>query len=335
MIDNRIYPDGYEYPDGRSSPIPDNLDQITQMLEERRRFISSSVFSEEEFRKFRRADARVNSENKATGTVMPIFQGTIRNARCIDGPDIRLANLANMMTGNDHKAKPDIWYGAHPDQIDSRIRDNQQLGTYIVSTTTGSRPCAPNFFVEAKGPGGSHGVMMDQACFDGAVGARGIHKLQTYNQKVPTYDNKAYTISTAYHAGQLKMYSHHLRQPNGPGTDEEYYMELLSSWSLVGGRLTLLEGMIVFRNAEDWTKAQRNAVIEHANMVALDVNMGGGDNSNRANELTANVSIDSIANSLPSRSPFSSQRTSGTTRSDSTTPSEIPRHDARPLKGSQ
>lgn len=332
MIDNRIYPYGYEHPDGRFSPVPDNLDQINQMLAERRRSMSPSALPEEEFRNFRRADALANSESKTTGTVIPIIQGETRDARFTDGPDIRLANLANLMTGRDHKAKPDIWYGAHPGQIDPGIRDNKELGTYIVLTTTGSRPCAPNFFVEAKGPSGSSGVVMDQACFDGALGARGIHKLQTYHQQPPVYDNRAYTVSATYHASQLRMYAHHLRQPNGPGTDPEYYMELLRSWSLVGDRLTLLEGMTAFRNAEDWTEAQRNAAIEHANMVAHDIDTNGGDNDNRGNELTADVTVDSIANSFTSQSPFSAQMTSGTTRPDSTTPSEIAAQDFQPPK---
>ena len=332
MIDNRIYPDRYEYVDGRFPPAPENLDQIKQMLAEPRRSMSPSVCLEEEFQDFSRADARADSENKTTGTVIPILQGLIRDARCIDGPDIRLANLANLMNGQDHKAKPDIWYGALPDQINPRIRDNKELGTYIVPTTSGSRPCAPNFFVEVKGPGGAPGVMVDQARFDGAIGARAIHKLQTYRQQSPIYDNKAYTISTTYQVSQLKMYAHHLRQPNGPGTDPEYYMKLLRSWSLIDDRLALLEGMTAFRNAQDWTEAQRNAAIEHANMVAHGIDTGGGDNDNRENELTVGAAVGSIANSFTSQSPFSAQMTSGTTRPDSTTPSEIAAEDFQPPK---
>ena len=335
MIENRIYPYGYEYPDGRIPPKPENWNQIKQMLEKRRRSTSPSVFPEEEFEKFTLADARVNSESKVTQKVVPMIQGTIRDERCVDGPDIRLANLANLLTGKDRKAKPDIWYGARPEQIEPRLRDNKELGTYIVPVASGSRACAPNFFVEAKGPGGSGGAVMDQACFDGALGARGIYKLQTYDQQVPTYDHKAYTISATYNDSQLKIYAHHLSQPNGPGTDVEYYMKLLKSWSLIGDRKTLLEGMTAFRNAEEWTKAQRDAAIEHANSFAHDINTDGEDNDNTEDELTADVAADSIVNSLTSRSPFSAQLTSGTTRPDSNTSSDLLGHDYQPPEHSK
>ena len=335
MIDNRIYPYGFEYPGGRVPPKPDNWYQLQQMLKERRRSTSPSVFPEEEYEKFVLADLRVSSENKATRKVIPMIQGTIRDEQCIDGPDIRLANLANLLTGKDHKAKPDIWYGASPYQIDPRIRDNKELGTYIVPTTTFSRPCAPNFFVEAKGPSGSNAVMLDQACFDGALGARGIHKLQAYDQQVPNYDHKAYTISTTYHAGHLKMYAHHLGLPNGPGTNAEYYMKLLKSWSLIADRITLLAGMTAFRNAEDWTEAQRNAAIEHANLVVNRVDTAGEEENNREDVLAADVANDSIGNSFTSQSPFSAQMTSGTTRPDSNSSFDLPRHNLRSLKHSQ
>ena len=332
MIDNGIYPHNYEFPDGRFPPKPDNWEQIKRMLEERRRSTSPSVFSEEDYERFTIADDRVNSENKALQKVIPRIQGTIRDELCVDGPDIRLANLANLLNGKDHKAKPDIWYGARPEQIDPRIRDNEELGTYIVPTTSGSRPCAPNFFVEAKGPRGSDLVLSDQACFDGALGARGIHKLQTYEQQVPTYDHKAYTISTTYHEGHLKMYAHHLDQPNGPGTDVVYYMKRLKCWSLIGDRRNLLEGMTAFRNAEEWTKAQRDAAIEHANVVADNLITDGEGNDDREDELTADVAADSIVNSLASQSPFSAQMTTGTTRPDSSTSSDMIGEEFRPSR---
>lgn len=207
-----------------------------------------------------------------------MIQGEIQPQQRVDGPDIRMANLANLMNGKDHKAKSDIWYGASPDIIDARIRDNTELGKYIVPTTTGSRPCAPTFFAEVKGPGSSSLVMVNQACFDGAVGARGIHKLQTYGQRIPTYDHRAYTITATYLAGTLKMYAHHVDQPNGPGIDVEYYMRQLNSWALSGDRLR--KGTMAFRNAVGWTEVQRNTAIEHANIVARDANKDGKSSDN-------------------------------------------------------
>ncbi len=49
--------------------------------------------------------------------------------------------------------------------------------------------------------------------------ARGIHR-RSYGEEAPTHDNRTYTISTTYHAGQLNLYSHHPGQP-AQGTKTE------------------------------------------------------------------------------------------------------------------
>ncbi|KAI9670790.1 MAG: hypothetical protein M1817_003901 [Caeruleum heppii] len=306
MIDNGIYPDGYEYPDGRTPPTSSNWDEIQQMLVERRASLSPSVLPEEWFREFKRADAQVSSENKATRKVIPMIQGPIQDERCVDG-DIPFNHLADMMGGKSHKAKPDVYYGARPEQLHSDIRD--KLGAYVVPSTTDIRPCAPNFFVEAKRPGASAAVALGQACFAGAVGARGIHQLQTYGQEVPAYDNHAYTLSATYHAGQLKMYAHHTAQPNGPGTQPEYYMNQLNTWGLTGNRKTLVEGITAFRNVQGWTEAQRSAAIEHANAIANGVDDDNDDydddDDEEEDDFTAGAVSDPLLSSFTSASPFS------------------------------
>jgi hypothetical protein len=59
-----------------------------------------------------------------------------------------------------------------------------------------------------------------------------MHSLQTYGQETPVYDNNIYSISSTYHAGTLKMYDHSAAQPNGPGTQPEYYMHQLKGYSM-------------------------------------------------------------------------------------------------------
>jgi hypothetical protein len=152
-----------------------------------------------------------------------MIQGTIRDG-CVDG-DIPFNNLADMMRGPSHKAKPDVYYGARPEQLHPDVRD--KLQALVVPSTNQTRPLAPNFFIEVKQPSASASVALNQACFAGAAGARGIHSLQAYGTQAPKYDNNAYTLSVTYHCGALKIYSHHVRQPNGPGTQPEYYMNLL------------------------------------------------------------------------------------------------------------
>ena len=283
MIDNGIYPFGYEYLDSRIPPKPLNFAELQQMLLKRRASLTSSNFSEDHFDKFARADSNVTSENKATENVIPMIQGTMQNQLCVDG-NVLFGNIDSMFLVEDEgnrkrlakqgeegkvrkrMAKPDVYYGARPQQLDYRVRNNEELGRFVMPSTTAHRPCAPNFFVEAKGPNGSSLVALDQACFVGAIGARGIHSLQTYRQE-PSFDPKSYTLTATYHAGQLKMYAHHCSQPNGPGTPLEYYMHQIKAWAMTSDRETCLSGITAFRNAVAWTEVQRNAAIEHANTV--------------------------------------------------------------------
>jgi hypothetical protein len=62
-----------------------------------------------------------------------------------------------------------------------------------------------------------------QATLDGALGARAMHKLQSYGEKEPTYDNNAYTITSTYHDGTLKIYTTHITPPAGPRQLQEYH----------------------------------------------------------------------------------------------------------------
>ena len=101
--------------------------------------------------------------------------------------------------------------------------------------------------------------------------------LHSYGQSEPVHDDKAYTISSTYHEGQLKMYGHSVAQPNGLGTRPEYYMHQLNTWSMTGNKLAFLQGASAFKNAADLTQEYRNAAIEAANKVAVAVQAKGGD----------------------------------------------------------
>lgn len=264
MIDNGIYPDGYEYPDGRVPQDPSNFEAMMQVLSNRRPSLSPSVFPDERYREFRRADAQVSSENRATHKVIPMIQGTVRDGRCVAG-DVPFNNMANLMSGKLHSAKPDVYYGTRPERLSSGVR--AKLSQYVEPSSFTTRPIAPNFFVEAKGPSGSAAVARNQACYDGALGARAMHRLRTYGDATPTYDNNADTISTILQSGQLRIFAHHAAQPNGSSTDPEYYMTQLGAYAMTHNADTLRQGITAFRNAQEWTEDQRNTAIDHANAV--------------------------------------------------------------------
>ena len=278
MIDNGIYPDGYEYPDGRVPPLPNNWDEIQQILLQRRRSLSPTAFPAEKYREFKRVDTIFSSENNASREVFPIIQGTIQSGKCVNG-DLPFNNLADMMVGKSHKAKPDIYYGVRPETINLVVRE--ALSTHITPSTTDTRPCAPNFFIEAKRPGASAAIALYQACFAGATGARGMQSLITFGQEVPTHDGNAYVISTTYHFGQLRIYAHHTTQPNGPDTEPEYYMNQLAAYALTNSWQSLVEGIAAFRNAAEWAQRMRLSAIHCANAAARDIlrndNIGEGE----------------------------------------------------------
>nr|KMM71280.1 hypothetical protein CPAG_07587 [Coccidioides posadasii RMSCC 3488] len=153
--------------------------EINKRLVRTRPSLSPSKFSDGEFRKFKRADTHASKEKPVTTTVIPIIEGDIGDPKCTGGEYV-FGNLAPLTDGTLAQAKPDHFDGARPEQLDRQIR--KELGDQIIPSTQNDLPMAPNFFLEAKGPDGSLAVATRQACYDGALGARGMHSLQSYRQ---------------------------------------------------------------------------------------------------------------------------------------------------------
>lgn len=122
--------------------------------------------------------------------------------------------------------------------------------------------------MEGKGPEGRAAVAQRQAMFDGAVGARAMHHLQSYGQPEPVYDNNAYTMTCFYCDGTLKMYTIHTTAPASPGGRPHYHMNHLRSFALTDRPDTFRGGAAAYRNARDWVKENhRRKAIEDGNQV--------------------------------------------------------------------
>jgi hypothetical protein len=159
--------------------------------------------------------------------------------------------------------KPDFYDGATRERLDKRIKE--ELGPYIIPSRSVDAPCLPNFFAEGKGPTGFTQVAKRQACYDGALGARAMHRLQSYGAET-VYDNNAYTMSATYHHdGLLKMYAHHPTQPKSSGGNPEYHMTQLDAFAMTGTARKFREGATALRNAREWAKEQRDNFIAAAN----------------------------------------------------------------------
>jgi hypothetical protein len=243
---------------------PNNYGVFNQILTQPRPSLSPSIFNDEEFEKLVQADADASKEKQVSESVIPIIEGKGRgrDAKCRSG-GIPFTNLDPLTDGTLKPGNPDVYYGARPEQLTRKVRD--ELGGRIVPLTQHDLPIPPNFFLAAKGPDGSAAVAKRQACYDGALGARGMQSLQSYGQDEPVYDNNAYTITSIYHNGQLQMYTSHVAPPRSPRGQPEYHMTQLRSFALTDTRDTCVAGLQAYRNGREWTEKQRNEAIMQAN----------------------------------------------------------------------
>ncbi|KAM3528473.1 hypothetical protein MY4038_005885 [Beauveria bassiana] len=247
-----------------SSTEPD-LEEAMAAIAVPRSSLSPSKFSDGAFKSFRESNARAKDEDGVKADVIPIISGR-RQANNLLARNTVFGNLEPLTDGTLAPANPDIYYGAYPDELDRSIRE--ELAGHIIPSTMQDKPMAPNFFMEVKGPDGSAAVATRQARYDGAIGSRGIHSLQNYGREEPQYDGQAYTFSSTYHDGYLKLYAHHITAPTTPGARPEYHMTQAGAYAMTHTRKTFVEGATAFRNVRDLAKRHRDSFIQAANARA-------------------------------------------------------------------
>ena len=270
LVDFGIYPEGYEYPDGRVPPEPEKMEEIVRFLAQPRPSLSPSRFSREDFRKFKRADAHAAKEKQVTNSVIPIIEGDVGDNKCVAG-DIPFTNLDHLTDDSLVPGNPHRYYGARPEQLDRQVRT--ELSGRLIPSTQQDLPIAPNFFLGVKGPEGVPVVAQRQALYDGTLGERGIRDLLSYRSD-PVYDKNAHTMTCTYHAGALKMYTIHAIPPANPGARPEYVMTLIRAYALTGNYDTYRQGVAAYRNGRDWAKQQRDEAIEQVNKRVAKIGTG-------------------------------------------------------------
>jgi hypothetical protein len=256
LTDNNIHP-------VYASQEPD-LEETMAAIVLPRPSLSPSQFSDGTFKAFRRANALAKDENDVMANVMPTILGTHQPSQA-SARNTVFKNLAPLTDGTIVPAAPDIYYGAHPEELCRPVLD--ALGPHIIPSTMQDKPLAPNFFVEVKGPDGSAAVATRQARYDGAVGSRAMHSLKNYGEEEPKYDNEAYTYSSTYHGGTgtLHLYAHHTTAPTSEGGRPEYHMTKIRGFDMTDTRETFVQGATAFRNARDLAKEHLDHVIRAAN----------------------------------------------------------------------
>lgn len=139
------------------------------------------------------------------------------------------------------------------------------MSTTIVPSSHEDTPFLPNFILNLKDDGGSYGVTERQARYVGALAARGMYRLQSL-QGTEVYDGNAYTISVTYYAQSLKFYTHHLTQPERPGSRPHIHMVRLWSFSISNSPKQWREGLNAIRNASEKANEYREQFIKSANL---------------------------------------------------------------------
>ncbi|KIH94864.1 hypothetical protein SPBR_03810 [Sporothrix brasiliensis 5110] len=211
------------------------------------------------------ANDRAKNEAEVTTFVIPTILGPYQP----DHPSALQTgfnNLQPLTDGTIAPPQPDIYYGADPGELARPVRDT--LSHYIMPSTTEDRPWVPNFSVEVKGPNGRPAVATKQARYYGATGSRAMYSLQNYGEEEPEYDGKAYTYSSTYHDGTLKLYAHHPTAPTEEKGRPEYHMSQIRTFGMTDTRDTFVQGATAFRNTRDLAKRHRDSFIQAANARA-------------------------------------------------------------------
>lgn len=262
LVDHHVY---MENRASRANIEPRNLEEILQRLARRRPSLDPSNFTKSDFQAFKQANDEVVSEKKLDRTIFPTIHG---NLNIPNEENIRFTRLDSLTDNTTVNAQPDFYDGVLSEAIDKRVREDLEI--FIMPSTHQHAPAVPNFFTETKAPQGDIPVAKRQACYDGALGARAMHKLQSYKQE-PVYDNKAYTFASTYQAGGLMIYAFHIT-PSSSGDFDEYNMTTVGGWMLVGDANTCRQGITYFRNARELAKEWRDKFISAANQKARQSN---------------------------------------------------------------
>ena len=182
---------------------------------------------------------------------------------------------------------PILTLGSRPEQLNKHVR--QELSEYLEPSTMKTAPILPNCFTEGKGPEANTSVGRRQACYDGALGERGMLRFEAYANGGKAQYRIAHTITSTYHSdtGDLTIYSTHATQSSDSQHPIEYHMRQLNGWKLTGNADHFRQGVGALRNARDWAKEKRDEVIAAANRVALDPNTAGIDDESSSHSLVS------------------------------------------------
>ena len=262
LNDHHIYLSNHDYIS--EAPKPNNLGEIHDMLLAPRASLSPSR-APSAFRRFQQKGLRVSFEADVMGRVIPIICGdsNIHSQR-----DVLFTELEPITNERAVKPKPDWFDGSRFRDVHKSLRGNPEISSCFIPSKNSCVTVAPNLFLDARGLDGSPVVAQRQACYHGAYGARAMHALQNYGETESTYDENAYSYSSTYHDGNLRLYAHHMSRPTGINARPQYHMTRLGGFDMTDSQESFTQGATAFRNARDMAQRYRDQFIEHANVAS-------------------------------------------------------------------
>jgi hypothetical protein len=242
---------------------------LERILGRRRRSLSSSAFTEEDFQNFRQKCFAAKLEAAVTTSVLPIIVGQTNGIRHEEN---RLfTNITDLTDGNISKAKPDLYDGAVPKQIHEIAR--HALGPYISPSKNAGALVLPNFFIEIKGDSNSSRfVLNNQGLYDGALGARALDHARRYaNAGLARADLGRYSIVATYDNAKrlLELFVMHTSVNDQSATSPAYYQNQIGAWVITQSREVFVRGVGALRNAREWALQQRDQLVSQINQAAL------------------------------------------------------------------
>lgn len=238
-------------PDVKAASTPNNWDDLIAALSTRNETVYS--ISLDTFSTLQMVYRNARDHSSIVEKILPIMHGEEAIEK---RTRVRFSNM-NPFSEDlilQH-ANPDFYDGGDHDQLDARIRN--QMRHYLLPTD-GNHPLAPNFFLIARDSDFPPAAARRLALYDGTTGARAMRVLQSVERDLP-YDGNAYTITSTYVDGMLRMYAVH------PVHISEYFMVELGAWYLWGSLGEFHAGVSAFRNLRMWARNQRDRLMQEAN----------------------------------------------------------------------
>ncbi|KAI0100491.1 hypothetical protein GGR51DRAFT_532259 [Nemania sp. FL0031] len=255
-LERRLANNGITLPSGE--PLP-HWHDIQQKL-------SAPVLeiSLEKFQSFKDLDSTARRKGDITHNVMPFILDTPLDH--VPTRDAKFNNLEPLIAGPVEASQPDLYYGSDPRRLRDWVREN--LSRYIdPATIDDDQPILPNLFLGTKPPTADLFAATLQACYDGAIGARGMHMLQNHCiQHNPIYDTRPLSFSTIYHYGFLRIFAHHIEAPNELAGAAKYHMTMIGQYYLPGSYDEFRKGVTAFRNIRDLAREYRETLINEVNI---------------------------------------------------------------------